>query len=298
MALQKGFMVAVIMAIVLGSSQLVASDTEIVVEVDSGLGVAAYLKKIGFYDIDNHPERLQAVPRTRLMRIPKTVRKVWREYVSLRKSVFFRLALSAVLQVNEKILVQRQRLLGISFNNLSAADGAWLSAIMTRYGVAKADDLPTARRLSELILRVDVLPPSLVLVQGAIESGWLQSRFARKGQAIFGQWTTSESGIKALESKARLAAFDNPRESLIAYMLNLNSHPAYVKLRKTRANLRRDGKPIDGYTLAGFLGKYAETGDAYVKLIRRMIRRDDLIRADTAKLAPGPRILFRRIDQN
>jgi len=28
-----------------------------------------------------------------------------------------------------------------------------------------------------------------------------------------------------------------------------------------------------------------------------LIRRDDLTRGDTAKLAPGPRILFRRVDR-
>ena len=296
--MQKRVIAAVVVTIVLGWSQAAGSDAEIVVEVENVLGVAAYLKKIGFYDIDNHPERLQAVPRTRILRIPKTLSKVWRENVSLRKSVYFRLALSAVLQVNEDILVQRERLLSLSLNNLSASDRAWMSAMMTRYGVAKADDPPAAKRLAELKLRVDALAPSLVMVQGAIESGWFQSRFARVGQAVFGQWTTSKSGIKALDSKVRLAAFANPRESLIAYMLNLNSHSAYRELRKARAELRRNGRPTDGYTLAGFLGKYAETGKEYVKLIRRVIRHDDLTRADTAKLASGPRILFRRVDQN
>ena len=42
---------------------------------------------------------------------------------------------------------------------------------------------------------------------------------------------------------------------------------------------------------------HSETGEEYVKLIRRMIRRDGLTRGDTAKLAPGPHILFRRVDQ-
>ncbi len=113
---------------------------------------------------------------------------------------------------------------------------------------------------------------------------------------MFGQWTTSESGIKALDSEVRLAAFENPRQSLIAYMLNLNSHPAYKGLRKARAEMRHTGQPLDGYALAGHLGKYAETGEEYVKLIRGMIRRDGLTNADTAKLAPGPRILFRHKD--
>jgi len=282
--------------VILGWSQMAAAEEETIVDVESSLEVAAYLKKIGFYDIDNHPERLQAVPRMRIYRLPKTLRDVWRENVPLRKSVFYRLGLSAVLQVNEQILAQRERLLSLSLDNLSADDGAWISAMMARYGVAKAGDPPTAKPLAELLLRVDALPPSLVIVQGAIESAWLQSRFARKGQAIFGQWTTSDSGIKALDSEVRLAAFENPRQSLIAYMLNLNSHPAYKGLRKARAEIRRNDQPLDGYALAGHLGKYAETGEEYVELIRRMIRRDGLTRGDTAKLAHGPHIVFRRVN--
>ena len=288
--------IASVLVIILGWSRMAAAEEEIIVEVESGLEVAAYLKNIGFYDIDNHPERLQAVPRTRIYRLPKTMSDVWIENVPLRKSVFLRLGLSGVLQVNEDIIVQRERLLSLSLNNLTLHDRTWVSTIMARYGVAKADDPPTAERLAELLLRVDALPPSLVIAQGAIESSWFQSRFARQGQAVFGQWTSSDSGIKAMESSVRLAAFENPYQSLIAYMLNLNSHPAYKDLRKARAEMRQIGQPLDGYALAGHLSKYAETGDVYVKLIRQIIRQNDLTRGDTAKLAPGPRIFFYPVD--
>jgi Bax protein len=152
------------------------------------------------------------------------VTDVWRENVPLRKSVFSRLGISAVLQVNEEIADQRQRLLSLSVSSLKAPDRVWLSKLMARYGVATAGDPPTAKRMAELLLRVDVLPPSLVMAQGAIESGWFQSRFARKGQAIFGQWTSGDKGSKALESSVRLAAFENPRQSLVAYMLNLKDY--------------------------------------------------------------------------
>lgn len=288
--------IASVLMIILGWSRMAAAEEEIIVEVESALEVAAYLKKIGFYDIHNHPERLQAVPRTRIYRLPKTLRDGWIENVSLRESVFLRLGLSAVLQVNEEIIVQRERLLSLSLNNLTLHDRTWMSAIMARYGVAKADDPPTAKRLAELLLRVDALPPSLVMAQGAIESGWFESRFARQAQAVFGQWTSSDSGIKVMETSVRLAAFENPRQSLIAYMLNLNSHPAYKDLRKARAEMRQTGQPLDSYALAGHLSKYSETGEVYVKSIRRIIRHNDLTRGDTAKLAPGQRILFHRVD--
>ncbi len=65
---------------------------------------------------------------------------------------------------------------------------------------------------------------------------------------------------------------------------------------RQRTRFHRPCKP-DGYTLARHMSVYAETGEEYVKLIRGMIQRDTLRHADTAKLSPGPRILFRRVDQ-
>ncbi len=288
---------ASIVAILLGWSSVAITDEAIVVEIEGVAALAAYYEQIGFHDFDNHPERLQNVPRTRFIRgVAETVEDEWRKNVPLRKALAYRIGLSAVLQANEQILADRQRLLGLSLDHLTPDDRAWLSAMAVRYKVGEVGDPPTMSLLDELMLRVDALPPSLVIVQGAIESGWLMSRFARTGQAIYGQWTTSESGIKALDSNVRLAAFDHSYESLVAYMLNINTHRAYSDLRDARAEMRRKGEPLDGYAFARHLGSYAGTGEKYVESIRGMIRRDNLTRFDTAKLGPGPRILFDRVD--
>ncbi len=63
--------VIVVLAIAAGPSQGRAAQREEVVEVRSALDVAKHLEKIGFFDIANHPERLQAVPRTRILRVPR-----------------------------------------------------------------------------------------------------------------------------------------------------------------------------------------------------------------------------------
>lgn len=291
----RGFLVGCLVAAGLNGLSPVSAKEEIVVEVESALDVAAYLEKIGFHDINNHPERLESVPCTRVERFPEAVPDLWVERVPLRKSVYYRLGLSGILQVNAEILAQRERLLGLSLDNLTDDARVWVSALMARYGIAETGEPLTEDRLAELVRRVDVLPPSLIIVQGAIESGWLQSRFAREGQALFGQWTTSESGLKALESDVRLASFDTPRDSLIAYLLNINTNRAYQPLRKARAEMRREGRRLDSLVLAGYLTSYAETGGEYVSLIRSMIRRDDLTRADTARLEEGPCVLFRHI---
>jgi Bax protein len=276
-----------------------AVEGDIVVQIEHGLGLDAYLTTIGFNDILRNPGLLQAVPRLRISHLPKKVSKTWRENSALRKSVYFRVSLSAALQANEIILGQRERLLRLSRHaaeKMSNEDQAWLDAIMRRYRIGTLRIPIDPKQLARLARRVDALPPSLVVVQGAIESAWLQSRFAREGQAIFGQWTTDKSGLKALESDARLATFSNPHEALVAYMLNINSHPAYGGLRQARAKMRDRGQVLDGYALAGFISDYAATGQEYVALIRRMIRRDDLSRFDHAKLSAGPQIYFQMAD--
>ena len=158
---------ASIVAILLGWSSVAITDEAIVVEVEGITALAAYYEQIGFHDFDNHPERLQNVPRTRFIQgVAETVEDEWRKNVPLRKALAYRIGLSAVLQANEQILADRQRLLGLSLDHLTPDDRAWLSAMAVRYKVGEVGDPPTMSLLDELMLRVDALPPSLVIVQG------------------------------------------------------------------------------------------------------------------------------------
>ena len=69
-----------------------------------------------------------------------------------------------------------------------------------------------------------------------------------------------------------------------SYVHNLNSHWAYEDFRDRRAQLRRAGRPIDGYDLAGELVQYSERRAAYVQAIRRVMRQNRLDDFDGAWL--------------
>ena len=58
-----------------------------------------------------------------------------------------------------------------------------------QYGVKNKD-------LLTLKIRMDEIPVSLAIAQAAKETGWGTSRFAQEGNALFGQWTFSDNGIK------------------------------------------------------------------------------------------------------
>ena len=132
---------------------------------------------------------------------------------------------------------------------------------------------------------------ALALAQAAIESGWGTSRFAREGNALFGQWTWAPRGGLVPEkrdegAKHSVCAFRQIADSVFAYVRNLNSHAAYARFRKVRAAIRRSGGRLDSITLSTTLDRYSERGDAYVADIRGIIERNRLDRLANATLMP------------
>jgi Bax protein len=131
-------------------------------------------------------------------------------------------------------------------------------------------------RYQALRNRIDTLPISLVLIQAAKESGWGTSRFARQGYNFFGQQCfVAGCGFTPRQRDSgrrhEVARFTSPRQSVRAYMHNLNTHPRYEKLRQIRADLRDQGQPITGTALADGLTAYSERGQIYVEELKAMI---------------------------
>ena len=134
----------------------------------------------------------------------------------------------------------------------------------------------------------------LPLGQAAYESGYGTSRFTAEGNSLFGQWTYKGDGLKPKEQRRstkgdhRIKAFDWPFDSVRGYFINLMSHPAYEDFRHLRAQLRAEGKPLDSLVLADGLMRYSERGQAYVDILKGMIRHNNLYLADKAVLRDEP----------
>ena len=67
----------------------------------------------------------------------------------------------------------------------------------------------------------------------------------------------------------------------------LNTHSSYKDFRKARAELRDQGKDLDSLVLAEYLNEYAETGDKYVEVLKKIIKQNNLKDFDNAKLLPS-----------
>ena len=209
-----------------------------------------------------------------------------------------------MLRSNELIAGDRRRVEHIVAQlgrgaKVSDEERSFLKEIAATYGVGDGgDDVINDRNLrDELLVRVDTIPPSLVLAQAAEESGWGTSRFAAEGNALFGMWTFGGEGMTPKNQRSelgdyKLAAYETPLKSVMAYMLNLNSHDAYRELRARRAELRRAGAKVTGWELAGTLTKYSERGPAYVESLRSLMEANKLRPTDDAVLADGPAILL------
>ncbi len=242
------------------------------------------------YTAEQWQAGIREVPRIEITNIPQRWQEVTQTIpVSDKKNIFFRLTGSGILQANEKILSEREHLLD-AINKKDIQDNEWLAALAVKYKVVKeeSDKLDNAA-LTELRKRVDIVPPSLALAQAAEESGWGTSRFAIQGNSLFGQWDFSGKGIKPKEQRTELgnygiAAFDSPQESIEAYMLNLNTHPAYQRMRQKRAVFRQQNKQPKGWDLAKTLDKYSERGIEYVKSLHAIMRFNKLNDADQAHL--------------
>jgi len=209
--------------------------------------------------------------------------KVQQQGVSDKKQQFFTFMKPRVENENVRIMVKHEKLRSLhSKKTLSSSEQAWVKELASEYKV-KIDKHPTSAQWQELKLRVDVVPIEMALVQAANESAWGKSRFAREGNNYFGQWCyTKGCGIVPKQRTAgathEVQSFSDARESVSAYMKNINTSRAYAEFRKLRMESRDKQRPLNAERLAMGLKSYSERGMAYVKTIQAMIRSNrDLI---------------------
>lgn len=228
-----------------------------------------------------------SVPRLFLASLPHDLANI--AQTEERKALFFKALLPLILKTNEEILADRARILRLRHRlnlglDIIAQDQIWLKATFERYKVR-------GQKFDQLLQKVDIVPPSLALAQAAEESGWGTSRFVREGNALFGQWTfkQNDNGIVPAQrgdnQTHRIKSFDSIKDSLRAYMHNLNTHTAYKSLRAKRAFMRNTRQPIKGSILATALDKYSERGEQYIVSLKAIMDKNNLPLYDTVTLA-------------
>lgn len=197
-----------------------------------------------------------------------------------KKAAFFSFLYPRIVLANSRILIARGYLDSLADKeSLTPKESDWLAGQAERLRV---DAEPGSdQQFALLRKRLDVIPPSLILAQAANESAWGTSRFATRGNNLFGQWCFSKGcGLVPLSrndgASHEVATFASPYRSVRAYIQNLNRHPTYQLLRDIRLKDRRSNEPLSGRALAQGLLGYSERGEDYIKEIRAMIQYNNL----------------------
>lgn len=206
--------------------------------------------------------------------------------IKKRKETFFEYLVPFAAEKNALLIRDRNELTRIieSSEPPTREEKRWLAALRKIFKLKKVG-VYTPDNLAELYPHLDIIPESLVLAQAANESAWGTSRFALKGNNYFGQWCFKIGCGLVPESRDEDAdhevqRFKSARESVFAYIDNLNSNAAYRALRKERAALREKQASISGLDLVHGLLPYSQRGEAYVEEIKSLISYNKLWRFD------------------
>jgi len=203
-----------------------------------------------------------------------------REFINILKPLIDK---SNEKTMQERVFIENffKQALASGFRSLNANDLKRLLKISKKYRVKNIFD-------RDLYLkRVDIVPIPLALVQGAIESGWGKSRFVREANNIFGHWTWGEIGIIPLgreEGKThKIRIFRTMKDSVDAYILNLNRHYAYKSFREVRLEKRKEGRLLTGYEAADTMINYSELREKYINMLHKMMEEHRLLYYDVVK---------------
>ena len=199
------------------------------------------------------------------------------------KQSFIQSLLPSIRQANQAIRVQRQRLLANyqrfqQQQTISTKEQQWLQQLAHSYRLT-TNTFNNEQQWQALLDRVNIVPASLALAQAINESAWGKSRFARLANNYFGQWCYREGcGIVPKQRgnghTHEVKRFESILASIKDYMLNLNTHKAYLKFRQLRRRLN------DGLTLAAGIANYNPSRDDYVKKIKTIIQQQHLLSYD------------------
>lgn len=183
-----------------------------------------------------------------------------------RNSLFIRILAPLALRLNNDLLQERKIILDIQNdfsqkNVLSEKQLKILEEKAQKYDVFSRlkDNERLNYLISELLNRIDVIPPSIMITIAAIETNFGSSRIVKDGNSLYKilNWNTNE-GLKPIgeteDNSYRIRTYPDIYKSMEDFALRLNSSVNFSFLRLTRAGTRQSASThrIQGAPLAAF----------------------------------------------
>lgn len=200
---------------------------------------------------------------------------------------FFNMLEPLISEANQSIYVDRKKLTAWS-QQYPLEPTEQILDIQKRYLLTDCN-IKEKKCIEALKKRVDVVPNSLALSQAALESGFGTSRFAKEGNAFYGQWCFKKGcGIQPKKPNKSLGfyavkSFKSPKAATIEYIHNLNTQSSYESFRNMRAAQRKHGLKLNSLKLVETLNLYSTSGKKYLQDIKSIIKTYQLQKYDNAK---------------
>ena len=211
------------------------------------------------------------------------------DYLEPNKKEFVKTVLPIIINENQNILITRGFISDLknkleTYKTLSNYEINKLNNIAKKYNI-KYSNKHKLDLVNKILINVDVIPNSIALAQAAIESGWGKSRFAKKYNALFGEYTyDQDKGVVPLEreygDKHLIKSFSSYNNSVTSYFTNINSHFAYKEFRAVRNIMRSKNNFSEISLLINKLDTYAEDNN-YVKILDSVIHKNDFNKFDS-----------------
>lgn len=179
-----------------------------------------------------------------------------------RNDLFIRALAPLALKLNQELTTQRAEVLQLSQNfakagKLSKQDNKKLEALAKKYDIFTRlkGKLRQEYLLDELSLKLDNIPPSLLIAAAAIATDWGTSRAALRGNALYKEyaWHSKEGLIpdnRALGEDYRIKTYPNLYVSMQDFAHKVNSNINFAGFRSQRQALRRNKSSLDGRSMA------------------------------------------------
>ena len=192
-----------------------------------------------------------------------------------RKKAFVEMLLPAINEVHEEIKENKAIVEKLAVKEeLTPEEREFCEGLFKTYKVEYGN-------WKELQGKMVIYPASLILTQGALESGWGTSRFFREGNNIFGMWSTNPNepriaanGVRENGFVPHLRKYDTIEESVKDIVMTISVSDAYKAVRKL---LNEDKSPSE---VAHGLIKYSEEGTKYVEKVQKTLEYNEFEKYD------------------
>lgn len=227
------------------------------------------------YHFESFNQTEMKFPRIYFLKMPKD----WKDIPDSddKHRIFIRIILPLVLKVNEDVLKERAE---IETLQKKFAESGKLEKKELEFLEEKAKKYDAFTRfkgerrvtilLTQLLERIDAVPPSLLTATAGIYSNWGTSRLALQANSLYltEVWYDTK-GLKPLDDENadyRYKIFASLEDCIAAQALKINSHVNYFYFRESRKEARKIDRPLYGSQWAATM-----TADSNLKNIAGLI---------------------------